>query len=216
MSENRTNNDSSGDKVSILVVDDRADKRLAYEVMLAELKQNIICVRSGKEALRRLLTHDFAVILLDVNMPGMDGFETASLIRQRRQTEQIPIIFVTAFGDETHSSRGYSLGAVDYIQTPVNAEVLRTKVSVFVDLYRKTEQIRRQAGWLQQRANQLHKLTAASLAINSALSMEKMLRIVTDTAREIIAAHRASTTVTADGNWERGITVVSVSDKHKS
>jgi len=85
MSENNTNNDSSGDKVSILVVDDRADKLLAYEVMLAELKQKIVCVRSGKEALRRLLREDFAAILLDVNMPGMDGFETAALIRQRQR-----------------------------------------------------------------------------------------------------------------------------------
>ena len=76
-------------------------------------------------------------------MPGMDGFETASLIRQRRSTEHMPIIFVTAFGDETHASRGYSLGAVDYIQTPVVPEVLKTKVAVFVDLFRKTQQVRR-------------------------------------------------------------------------
>jgi len=88
MSENNANNDSSGDKVSILVVDDRADKLLAYEVMLAELKQKIVCVRSGKEALRRLLQEDFAAILLDVNMPGMDGFETAALIRQRQRCER--------------------------------------------------------------------------------------------------------------------------------
>ena len=146
MSENRTNNDSSGDKVSILVVDDRADKLLAYEVMLAELKQNIVCVRSGKEALRRLLREDFAAILLDVNMPGMDGFETAALIRQRQRCETTPIIFVSAVNDTlTHISRGYSLGAVDYILTPVVPDILRAKIAVFVDLFKKTEQIKRQA-----------------------------------------------------------------------
>jgi signal transduction histidine kinase len=146
MSENRTNNDSSGDKVSILVVDDRADKLLAYEVMLAELKQNIVCVRSGKEALRRLLRDDFAAILLDVNMPGMDGFETAALIRQRQRCETTPIIFVSAINDTlSHISRGYSLGAVDYILTPVVPDILRAKIAVFVDLFKKTEQIKRQA-----------------------------------------------------------------------
>ena len=146
MSENKTNNDSSGDKVSILVVDDRADKLLAYEVMLAELKQNIVCVRSGKEALRRLLQEDFAAILLDVNMPGMDGFETAALIRQRQRCETTPIIFVSAINDTVnHISRGYSLGAVDYILTPVVPDILRAKIAVFVDLFRKTEQIKRQA-----------------------------------------------------------------------
>ncbi len=146
MSENRTNNASSGDKVSILVVDDRADKRLAYEVMLAELKQNIVCVRSGKEALRRLLRGDFAAILLDVNMPGMDGFETAALIRQRQRCETTPIIFVSAINDTlSHISRGYSLGAVDYILTPVVPDILRAKIAVFVDLFKKTEQIKRQA-----------------------------------------------------------------------
>src|SRR5437870_12256076 len=94
MSGNKTNNDSSGDKVSILVVDDRADKLLTYEVMLAPLNENIVCVRSGKEALRCLLKEDFAAILLDVNMPGMDGFETAALIRQRQpsiNTQSKPI-----------------------------------------------------------------------------------------------------------------------------
>jgi signal transduction histidine kinase len=146
MSETRNNNDSSVDKVSILVVDDRSDKLLAYEVMLADLKQNIVCVRSGKEALRRLLQKDFAAILLDVNMPGMDGFETAALIRQRQRCETTPIIFVSAINDTVnHISRGYSLGAVDYILTPVVPDILRAKIAVFVDLFKKTEQIKRQA-----------------------------------------------------------------------
>jgi signal transduction histidine kinase len=146
MSANKTENNSSTDKVSILVVDDRADKLLAYEVMLAELNQNIVSARSGKEALRHLLLRDFAAILLDVNMPGMDGFETAALIRQRQRSETTPIIFVSAINDTVnHISRGYSLGAVDYILTPVVPDILRAKISVFVDLFRKTEQIKRQA-----------------------------------------------------------------------
>ena len=138
-------NNSSEDKVGVLVVDDRPDKLLTYEVMLAPLKENIVCVRSGKEALRRLLKEDFAAILLDVNMPGMDGFETAALIRQRQRCETTPIIFVSAINDTmNHISRGYSLGAVDYILTPVVPDILRAKIAVFVDLFRKTDQIRRQ------------------------------------------------------------------------
>jgi signal transduction histidine kinase/response regulator RpfG family c-di-GMP phosphodiesterase len=134
------------EKVSILIVDDRPDKLLAHETVLAELNQNLVRATSGKEALRCLLKQDFAVILLDVNMPGMDGFETAALIRQRQRSETTPIIFISAVNDtETHVSRGYSLGAVDYILTPVVPEILRAKIAVFVDLFKKTEQIKRQA-----------------------------------------------------------------------
>jgi signal transduction histidine kinase/CheY-like chemotaxis protein len=133
------------EKVNILVVDDVPDKLLTMEAILEELGQNLVCVGSGREALRRLLYEEFAVILLDVNMPDMDGFETAALIRQRKRSESTPIIFVTAFSDETHAFQGYSLGAVDYILTPVVPAILRAKVSVFVELYQKTQQVRRQA-----------------------------------------------------------------------
>src|SRR3989454_9153451 len=95
------------DKINILLVDDKPEKILALEAVLEDLGQNVVRAYSGREALRALLAQDFAVILLDVNMPGMDGFETAQLIRQRKTTEHIPIIFVTAYGDETHSARGY-------------------------------------------------------------------------------------------------------------
>jgi signal transduction histidine kinase/response regulator RpfG family c-di-GMP phosphodiesterase len=133
------------EKVSILIVDDRPDKLLAHEVVLSELKQNLVRATSGKEALRCLLKQDFAVILLDVNMPGMDGFETAALIRQRQRSETTPIIFISAVNDtETHVSRGYSLGAVDYILTPVVPEILRAKIAVFVDLFKKNAQVKRQ------------------------------------------------------------------------
>jgi signal transduction histidine kinase len=132
-------------KAKILVVDDVPGKLLAIGAVLESLHQVVVSVSSGAEALRRLLVDDFAVILLDVNMPGLDGFETAELIRQRQRTESTPIIFLTAFADDTFAERGYSLGAVDYILTPAAPEVLRAKVSVFVDLFHKTEQIRRQA-----------------------------------------------------------------------
>jgi len=137
-------------KANILIVDDRPDKLLALHAILSSLEQNIVQARSGKEALRLLLKQDFAVILMDVSMPAMDGFETASLIRQRPRSEHTPIIFVTSIGNtENHISRGYSLGAVDYLLTPIIPEVLRTKVSVFVDLHKQTELIRRQAEQLR-------------------------------------------------------------------
>ena len=132
-------------KAKILLVDDVPGKLLAVSAVLESLEQTVVTCNSGQEALRRLLVDDFAVILLDVNMPGLDGFETAALIRQRKRSEHTPIIFLTAFPDDTYAERGYSLGAVDYILTPAAPEILRTKVSVFVDLYHKTEQIKRQA-----------------------------------------------------------------------
>src|SRR6185437_2340155 len=113
--------------------------------ILEELGESVLEAQSGPEALRRVLEDDFAVILLDVNMPGMDGFETASLIRKRRKSAHTPIIFITSFNDDMHTAQGYSLGAVDYIFAPVVPEILRTKVKVFVDLYRMTQQVRKQA-----------------------------------------------------------------------
>ena len=136
---------ANDEKVNILVVDDLPEKLLVYETILEGLGQNVVTARSGREALRHLLEREFAVILLDVNMPDMDGFETAAMIRSRRQTAHTPIIFVTAFSDEMHTAQGYSLGAVDYILSPVVPEILRTKVGVFVDLYKKTQQVKRQA-----------------------------------------------------------------------
>src|SRR6266851_7443244 len=100
---------SSAGKVNILVVDDLPEKLLVFKTVLEELDENLVTVQSGREALRRLLEQDFAVILLDVNMPDIDGFETASLIRQRKNSEHVPIIFITAFSDDMHVARGYSL-----------------------------------------------------------------------------------------------------------
>ncbi len=133
-------------KVDILLVDDRPDKLLALESILGELGQNMVRAYSGREALRALLQQDFAVILLDVNMPGMDGFETAEMIRTRERSQRTPIIFFTAMDlDEKQVFRSYSLGAVDFIKTPVVPEILKAKVAVFVDLFKKTEQVKLQA-----------------------------------------------------------------------
>lgn len=131
-------------KASILVVDDNPGKRLALVSVLEVLQQNVVTAESGRDALRCLLDHEFAVILLDVQMPAMDGFETARLIRSRQQSESTPIIFVTAYSrGETDMMEGYSLGAVDFIFTPIIPEILRAKVSVFVDLYHKIQAIKR-------------------------------------------------------------------------
>jgi signal transduction histidine kinase len=133
------------DKINILVVDDLPEKILVYQSILEELGQNLITALSGAEALKQVLRHDFAVILLDVHMPGMDGFETAALIRNRKKSAHTPIIFVTAFPDEVRAAKGYAHGGVDYILTPVMPEVLRAKVRVFVDLFRMHRQVERQA-----------------------------------------------------------------------
>ena len=112
------------------------DKRLAFQAVLEELEQNVVLASSGADALRELLLREFAVILLDVNMPDIDGIETAELIRKHGKTAHTPIIFVTAYADEMQTARGYELGAVDYILTPIVPAILRSKVRVFVDLYR--------------------------------------------------------------------------------
>lgn len=132
------------DRINILLVDDSPTKLFALANELSALGQNVVTARSGEEALRLLLRQEFALILLDVRMPGMDGFETARLIRQRKSCEYTPIIFITGI-DRTESQvfKGYSLGAVDYLFTPVDREVMLAKVAVFIELYRKTQEIKR-------------------------------------------------------------------------
>jgi two-component system, sensor histidine kinase len=138
-------------RAKILVVDDNPSKLVALEAVLTPLHQTVVLARSGREALRNLLREDFALILLDVKMADMDGFETAALIRQRRVSEHTPIIFLTAFEQaELDMARGYSLGAVDFIFSPVVPEILRAKASVFVELYQKTEEIRDLYGAAQE------------------------------------------------------------------
>ncbi len=133
------------EKVNILVVDDLPEKHVVFRTVLDELDQNIVSARSGQEALKYILEMEFAVILLDVNMPDIDGLETASLIRQYKKSAQTPIVFITAYVDELQARRGYALGAVDYIPSPVVPEVLRSKVRVFVELFRMNRQLQKQA-----------------------------------------------------------------------
>ena len=142
---------NEGERADILIVDDLPEKHLIYRVALEALDQNIVAVDSGEAALQLLLEREFAVILLDVNMPGMSGLETAALIRQRRKSRHTPIIFVTAFADDVQTVEGYTLGAVDYIQTPIVPEVLRAKVGVFVELYRIRAELGRSHALLEKR-----------------------------------------------------------------
>lgn len=136
-------------KVNVLLVDDHSENLIALEAILEGLGQNLVKAGSGAEALRCLLNQDFAVILLDVQMPGMDGFETATLIRQRERSRNTPIIFLTAFSTSDNLMfKGYSLGAVDYLLKPIDPVILNSKVSVFVDLFKKNLEVQHQAAQL--------------------------------------------------------------------
>jgi two-component system sensor histidine kinase/response regulator len=148
-STGRPTDDPAG-RVNILLVDDQPANLIALEAMLQGLGQNLVKASSGREALKCLLTDDFAVVLLDVKMPEMDGFETATLIRQRDKSRHTPIIFLTAADkSQTQAVRGYAVGAVDYLVKPVVPEFVRSKVAVFVELAKKTALLRRQTELLQ-------------------------------------------------------------------
>lgn len=177
-------------KARILLVDDRAENLVALEAILSSLNQQLVAVRSGEAALKALLSDEFAVILLDVVMPGMDGFETAAHIKRRARTHDVPIIFLTAAGAEPdHAFRGYAAGAVDYIAKPFDPWVLRAKVAVFVDLYMKNRQLREQAGLLRRQAEEgaagglLAELSRRLSAIEaSAAGLASLPLVKTDTA----------------------------------
>lgn len=141
----------------ILVVDDKPENLLVVRAALGELDYRLVEAQSGREALRRLLQQDFALILLDVQMPTMSGLETARLIRARDRSRHVPIIFITAFGpEETDVLEAYRLGAVDFLMKPIQPEVLRAKASVFVELERRTQQVRRQADQIKAHVQQEH------------------------------------------------------------
>ncbi len=149
------------ERARVLLVDDHPANLLALEAILEPLGQELVKATSGEEALKFLLQRDFAAILMDVQMPGMDGFQTASLIKQRERTRTIPIIFLTALSRDTaHIFKGYAHGAVDYLLKPFDPEILRSKVSVFVDLFLKEQQLQRQAALLRQ--NELEALERRS------------------------------------------------------
>jgi signal transduction histidine kinase len=146
---------STSDKVNILMVDDQPAKLLTYETILSELGEHLIRAGSGRDALEQLLKNDIAVILMDVSMPEIDGFELAQLIRQHPRHEKTAIIFVSGVHlTDSDKLRGYQAGAVDYVSVPVIPEILRAKVSVFAELYRKTQQLERLNSELEQRVEE--------------------------------------------------------------
>ncbi|MBW4480999.1 MAG: response regulator [Tildeniella torsiva UHER 1998/13D] len=153
--------------VNILLVDDQPENLVALEAILGDLGANLVKSTSGEEALRCLLQDDFAVILLDVQMPQMDGFEVATLIRHRQRSRDTPIIFLTAFSsNEQFMFKGYALGAVDYLIKPIAPNILLSKVAIFIELFKKSEALRQKTEILQQQATQLE-------AINAELQMSE-------------------------------------------
>ena len=150
---------------NILIVDDMPDKHVVFRSILEDLGENIVSARSGREALAQVLDNEFAVILLDVNMPDIDGLETASLIRHHKRSAQTPIVFITAYVDELQAQRGYALGAVDYIPSPVVPEVLRSKVRVFVELHRMNRQLQLRAAEREALAREQAARAAAEQAM---------------------------------------------------
>jgi CheY-like chemotaxis protein len=148
------------ERAKALLVDDRKDNLLALEAILQGLPVTAVAVESGEAALKQLLTDDFAVILLDAQMPNMDGFETASHIKRRERTRHVPILFLTAADrDAQLALRGYAVGAVDYLTKPFDPWVLRAKVSIFVELWTKTQQLKAQADATRERDAQWQRLT---------------------------------------------------------
>ena len=167
---------TASSRAKILLVDDNPGNLIALEAALECLGQELVSVSSGFEALRHLLDTDFAAIILDVKMPQIDGFETAALIRARRRSEHTPILFLTGYHDEEHLHRGYALGAVDFLFKPVLPDVLRSKVSVFVELRKREELLERQAREIRE--------------LNSSLELE-VERRTTQLKKAIEDAHAA-------------------------
>ena len=188
---------STEEPANILVVDDLPEKLLVFSSILEELGQNLVMVRSGSEALREVLHREFAVILLDVNMPDIDGLETAKLIRQYKKSAHTPIIFITAYADEMQTAQGYSLGAVDYILSPVRPDVLRSKVKVFVELYQmqqrtramaQAEVARQAAEEANRRANFLaHASHELGASLDLAQGMRRLLELVVPHSADVAA-----------------------------
>ena len=163
----------------ILMVDDRSENLLALEAILSGLGHELIRAGSGEEALKRLLVEDVALILLDVQMPGMDGFETAAHIKQRERTRSIPIVFLTAIDGEAHQAfRGYAAGAVDYLSKPFDPWVLRAKVGVFIELHERRQELAAQADQMR-----------AELASFSSGEVHRLLELAVSATR---AAERAA------------------------
>ena len=192
---------TTAEPINILMVDDSATNLLALESILKMPDRNLVRASSGEDALRYLLDNDAAVVLLDVYMPGIDGLETAELIRSREKSHDIPIIFLTAnTTGVSHLSRGYSLGAVDYIVKPVDADILRSKVAVFVELFKKNQEIKQQAALLEEKNRELENANLARLNMLIDLGQElaaendptQVLAKFCHSARRIVGASEAA------------------------
>jgi PAS domain S-box-containing protein len=188
-----------GEQVNILLVDDRPENLLTLDAILEPLGERLVRAHSGDEALKCLLTDEFAVILLDVQMPGLNGFETAELIKARERTRYVPIIFLTAISkDEAYVYRGYSVGAVDYMSKPFEPDVLRSKVAVFVDLYRKQQQLKAQERLLHDAAirevelEHRARLLAQEARTAQIVSTAMDAIVVLDVDRRIMTVNRAA------------------------
>jgi len=192
---------SNPPEVNILMVDDNESNLFALETILQADDRNLVRAASGDEALQYLLHNDVAVILLDVRMPGISGLETAELIRGRKTTRDVPIIFLTAFdtADNEDLCRGYALGAVDYIIKPLDPDALKSKVAVFVELYKKTEQVKHQAELLHEKNIQLEnanfqrlgKLVELGQRLTAERDPETLLQFFCDAARDILGSRNA-------------------------
>ncbi|MCW8099463.1 response regulator [Streptomyces tauricus] len=159
---------STDERASILLVDDMEDNLIALEAVLGSLNEPLVRARSGEEAMKALLRQRFAVVLLDIRMPGMDGFETAANIKRLDQTKDVPIIFLTGTdSDAGYAFRGYATGAADYLTKPFDPWVLRAKVTVFLDLHRKNQQLERM---LAHEQAQFDELTQRLHAIETTMS----------------------------------------------
>src|ERR1041385_4315502 len=189
------------DSVNILMVDDQPSKLLSYEVMLAELGKNLIKASSGREALELLLKMDFAVVLMDVSMPELDGFELAEMIRQHPRFQKTAIIFISAVHlTDVDRLKGYERGAVDYISVPIIPELLRARASVFAELHRKTQQLaalnRDLEKRVTERTEELALKATALLEANHELARKHQeLNAIVTTAPDIIFS--------SDGNGDR-------------
>jgi signal transduction histidine kinase len=183
----------TGDRVSILLVDDRPENLLALEAILEPLSQVLVRAGSGPEALRQVLATDFAVMLLDVQMPGMNGFEVAEIIKSRERSRTIPIIFLSAISKEdAYVFKGYSMGAVDYVFKPFNPDVLRSKVAVFVDLFLKQRELQQQGELLREsQKRELELEHRTSLLEAEARSAAKLSQMNDELHRRQVALEQA-------------------------
>jgi signal transduction histidine kinase len=186
------------DKAKILLVDDQPGKLLSYQAILADLNQDLISAKSGLEALQCLLKEEFALILLDVVMPGMDGFEAAAMIRQRPRSEETPIIFLTSYStSDLDRLKGYELGAVDFVFTPVIPAILRGKVSVFVELFRKRQELAQANKRLRDEIGERQRAQEAALQAERLAAIGQMVAGLAHESRNSLQQIQAATEMLA-------------------